>query len=72
MTIRHSKTDASHIVRSTSGASPGITFTSARSDSLSNITKNRTVVIRNRASISKLDGRGELLDFSSNAEMPSL
>ncbi len=53
MKTRRPLTDASHIVRSTSGASQGIAFTSAKSDSRSNITKNRTVVIQTRTKVNK-------------------
>ena len=62
MTMRHSETDASHIASSTSGASPGVAFTSAKSDSRSNITRNRTVVVQTRTSINKPYGMGKVLD----------
>ena len=62
MTTRRFDTDASHIARSTSGASQGVAFTSAKSDSRSNITKNRTVVVQTRTTIIKPYGIGKFLD----------
>lgn len=61
-------TDASRIVRTRTGASQGVVFTSAKSDCLSNINKNRTVIVQDVTNLDRKDGKLDRSETVPNQE----